>query len=159
MHKFTDEAGQEWKINLNVGIIDDISDELGIDLFEPIGAENSEDQVISKLAPISGENIRRFANMLFMICEDQCKEREMESKQFGKMLRGDAFKLASEAFYLEWVDFFQSLGRTDLIEAIKKVMEVIQEGLTEVAKRIKETTKEDLKTISKTGSKTSETGN
>ena len=154
MHKFTDEAGQDWDIVLDVGIIEDISDELSIDLFEPIGADNEEDQVISKLAPISGENIRRFANLLFLICEDQCKDREINSKQFGKVLRSVTFKAASEAFYLEWMDFFQSLGRTDLIEAIKKVEEVIQEGLQEVTERIKNATKEEML---KSGSENSET--
>jgi hypothetical protein len=157
MHKFTDDSGQDWEIALNVGIMEDISDGLDIDLFEPVGADNDEDQVISKIAPIGRENIKRYVNMLFMVCEDQCKERDIDSKQFGRGLGPGSLKPSYEAFYAEWMDFFQSLGRVDLVEAVKKTMEMVQEMMQDAADQIKAVTLEEMEEKLKLGSKSLET--
>lgn len=149
MHSFTDKTGQDWAIELTVGTMEEVKDALKIDLFDPV----SEDvQLIADLAPIAPKNIRLFIDMLFVLCEEQCKERSTEekstaelSKQFGMQLGADALKGAYEAFYKEWESFFQSLGRRDMAEAISRMNELIQEGVQEVVDKIKEITLEELK--------------
>ena len=143
MHKFTDDMEREWKIILNTTIMEEISDGLDIDLFEPIkeGGEN----VLTKIAPISKENIARFVNMLFMICEAQCKDQSITPKLFGQGLGGIGLKSATTAFYEEWMDFFQCLDRTDLVEAIAKFQGTIRELTTMVAEKIKSVTMEEVK--------------
>jgi len=144
MHKFTDDLEREWKIILNTTIMEDISDGLDIDLFEPI-KEGENEQLLGKIVPTSRENIIRFVNMLFMICESQCKEQGITDKQFGQGLGGGGLKSATTAFYEEWMDFFQSLDRTDLVEAILKLQELIKEMMDNVAREIKKVTSEDIK--------------
>ena len=153
MHKFTDNEHREWKLELSIGLVEEINDELDVNLFEPVN-NAGEDQVISKISPIGLDSLRRFANVLFMICEDQCKELEVDSKAFGKALKGSVIQSAYESFYAEWMDFFQILGRVDLAETIQKVKDLLGEDMKEIAKKIKEITMAEVKEASqKLGSK------
>ena len=143
MHKFTDDMEREWKIILNTTIMEEISDGLDIDLFEPIKDDGN--HVLLKIVPTSKENIARFVSMLFMICEFQCKEHDITPKLFGQGLGGTGLKAATTAFYEEWMDFFQCLDRTDLVEALAKFQGTIKDLTTMVAERIKNVTMEEVK--------------
>lgn len=155
MDSFTDKTGRSWKIELTVGTMEKVKDALKIDLFDPV---NEDTQLIAELAPISAKNIMLFVDMLYVLCEEQCKQpkvassippntdwKEITSAQFGMQLGGDALKGAYEAFYKEWEGFFQSLGRKDLAEVIKRMNELIQEGVDNVVQKIKEITMEGIK--------------
>ena len=138
MHSFGDKLNDSWDIELTIGIMEKVKDQLKIDLFDPISEER---QLIAELAPIGPENIRLFFNMLYILCEGQCKEKEIASfSDFSLLMGSNSVKEAYEAFYQEWELFFQSLGRMDQAEAIRKMNSLIQEGVTEVVKRIKEAT-------------------
>lgn len=143
MHKFVDETGQEWKLALSIGLIEEINEGINVDLFEPASEVDGE-QVITRISPVSSKNIRRFANLLFMICEDQCKESDIDSKAFGRRLQGSVIKSAYEAFYAEWTDFSLNLGRVDLAEVITKYSEVVKEEMAEIARKIGEITREEI---------------
>jgi hypothetical protein len=143
MHSFTDKNGRVWEIELTVGLMEYVQSRLEVDLFDPVTEERS---LIVELAPISLNNVKLFANLLFVLCEEQCKasDPEIVSLEFGKLLLGKALRGAYEAFYSEWQDFFLGLGRTDLAETIGKMNSLLQEGISMATKGIKELTFENL---------------
>lgn len=146
MHSFEDKTGQSWNVELTVGIIEIVKDKLKIDLFDPVGDDS---QLIAELAPISSKNIKLFIDMIWVVCEEQCIERDLTLAQFGGLLNAESLKDIYTAFYEEWELFFQSLGRKDLGEIIRKMNSLIQEGVSEVIAEVEKLTLKDLKTIEK----------
>ncbi len=156
MHKFTDDAEREWKVSLTVGLMEEINDGIDVNLFEPV-IQDTEKQAISMISPIGMKNIMRFVDMMFMICEDQCKEREIDSKKFGAGMGGKGISAAYEALYAEWMDLFQIIGRADLVETIAKYREIVEEETNDTAEQVKKVTLEEVILQAKTGLINSET--
>jgi len=134
MRTFADKKDTVWDIELNVGIIEEVKGKLGIDLLDPIGEDS---QLIVELSPVDTKNIKRFCDLLALLCEEQCVERSISLKDFVKLLDSSAIKGAYNAFFEEWQDFFQSLDRMDIAEAMVKIRELIKEGVTKVIVEIK----------------------
>jgi len=134
MHAFTDKAGVSWEIELTVGICEEVQDRLGIDLLDPLSEDS---QLMVDLSPVKADNIRKFCKLLEVLCEDQYKAQEITVTQFAKVLNSATIKSAYEAFFLEWQDFFQSLDRKDMAEAMEKIREVMKEGVQRVIVEIK----------------------
>jgi len=131
MHTFKDKNDVDWELELNIGVIEEVKSRLEIDLLDPI-ADNEEHQVLVDLSPINTENIMRFCKLLNVLCEEQCKTLDIPPPAFFKLLNPATLKSAYTAFDEEWRDFFQSLGRMDLAEAMKKMKELIEEGVVKV---------------------------
>ena len=142
MRSFKDKTGQSWDVELTIGVIESIKDKLKVDLFDPVGEDH---QLIVDLAPINPKNIKLFIDIIWVVCEDQCKERSLSSNEFGGLLNAESLKEIYSAFYEEWELFFQSLGRKDLGEKIRKMESLIQEGVEEMIVAIKKLTFEKLK--------------
>ncbi len=134
MQTFADKDGSNWSIDLSVGIMEEVKGKLGVDLLDPIDEDN---KLVMNLAPMGAKNIMLFVNTLYLLCEDQCKENGITDKQFGRLLNPASLKGAYDAFFKEWEDFFLSLGREDIAEAMKRMMDLISEGMTEVVEEIK----------------------
>jgi len=129
MHTFKDKNDVDWELELNIGVIEEVKGKLEIDLLDPV---NEEHQLLVDLSPINTENIMRFCKLLSVLCEEQCKTLDIPPATFLKLLNPTTLKSAYTAFDEEWQDFFQSLGRTDLAEAMKKMKELIKEGVVKV---------------------------
>ena len=130
MRAFKDKNGIEWEIDLTIGLVEYVKDKMDIDLLEPVG--EGEESLAVNLSMINIVNIRKFTELLFVLCEDQCKEREIEKPAFLKALSSECFKSAYTAFFDEWQSFFQSLGRMDLADAIAKIVDFLSQGINEV---------------------------
>lgn len=146
MQSFQDKNEASWNVELNIGVMEEIKGKLQIDLLNPM--EDEDAPLVARFLPTSAENIMLFVNTLFLICEDQCKEKEITSAQFGRLLGHTAINGAYDAFFKEWQDFFQSLGRMDVAEALMKIGEMMQ---LEVNRAVKEVQKlkslEDMKKL------------
>lgn len=141
MHAFVDKNDTNWIVELSIGIIEEVKAKLKIDLLNPIDEDK---QLMVSLSPVSSENIKLFCDMLFLLCEDQCKEKDITSAQFGRLLGPIAIKGAYTAFFAEWEDFFSSLDRADVVEAMIKMKEMVQEVVTDLVKRVKKITIADV---------------
>ena len=137
MHSFSDKNGKAWTIELTIGVIEEIKGRLEIDLLDPDSSTERDIPLIAKLSPIGVENIKLFCNMLYLLCEEQCKECGIDSAQFGRLLSPKALKDAYDAFFKEWLDFFQSLDRMEMVEMMKKAKELAKEAAEELVKEIK----------------------
>ncbi len=144
MQTFADKDGASWSIDLSVGIMEEVKGKIGIDLLDPIGENNV---LAVDLAPTEAKNIMLFVNMLFLLCEDQCKERSVSSSQFGRLLNLSSLQGSYEAFFKEWEDFFLSLGRKEVTEAIRKVKELTVEMTLEIVEKIKKVSVKDIQKV------------
>ncbi len=109
-HKFTDSAGKEWSISLNLGEAKRIKDAREVDLLD---ATN-----LQRLA----SDPYLLGDVLYLVCESQAAAAGIDSKQFGEQLAGDAIDAAADAFLAELVDFFPKRQR----EALKSLLATIQ---------------------------------
>ncbi|NIQ92990.1 MAG: hypothetical protein GWN87_01335, partial [Desulfuromonadales bacterium] len=114
MRQFTDNLGREWRVSFTIGHAESIKDLLGVDFLNILGdpARSDEPPPLTRLAT----DYTLLAQVTFILCEDQAKEQGIDQKQFYKALGGDAFRAAHEAVKGALSDFFQSLGRDDVVE-------------------------------------------
>ena len=112
MHKFRDGEGREWCVSLNIAQARKVKEQL--DDLNLLDAE--------QLQRLAGDPYTA-ANVLYVLCERQCRERDITDEQFGEALAGDVFEEAVAALLQELVDFFPSRQRGPL----KKVLACLDE--------------------------------
>ena len=123
MATFKDEEGREWIVKVHYKALQDVRDRVGIDLLDEVSNEFK-----GFADPINT------CNALYVICEKQCKGREMTDEDFGECLVGDTYPKAVEALMRSIVDFFPS-GRRKVLHAaidavadhVKKTEEMFQQ--------------------------------
>ncbi len=77
--------------------------------------------------------------ILWTLLEPQLKERGVSETDFVAMLDGTALKDANHAFTKALLDFFQSLGRTDLAELVLTTARIFAQTLQAATKTIQQT--------------------
>ena len=118
MRTFFDEENREWKLRLTFKKAKEIHERCErpdstqrarktYDFFNITDKEQVE--YLSYNDPLTGrfnlETAERLVNILYVLCEEQCKEREMSAEQFGEMLGDGLFGKAWAAFQEELVNF------------------------------------------------------
>ncbi len=121
MHAFTDGAGREWRVELNVWAMERLRDGAGADLMElldggPLLERLMRDPVL-------------LCRVLWTLCEEQAGERDVSAEAFGRALAGETIVEARKALVEEIVVFFHEAGPMigrqagRLREAQRKVVE------------------------------------
>ncbi|MEL6741643.1 MAG: hypothetical protein AAFP26_13380, partial [Planctomycetota bacterium] len=128
---FTDNAGRDWVIEINVASLKRIKGLTGTDL---IGLAVSMDtSVAEKLAsdPIL------LCDVLYAACKPQADEREISDEEFGRAMAGDAIESATVALLEDIVGFCPSprdraaLGRvlSAMRDARNKARDLVDQNL------------------------------
>jgi hypothetical protein len=110
MKKFKDVEGRDWQIVVNVGSAKKVRDLTGVNLFDLFQSEAQ--RVFSDPCLL--------VDVLFVLCQEQCRERSITDEAFGRGLVGDAIEHAAEALLGEVADFFPSRRRTILRATMAK---------------------------------------
>jgi hypothetical protein len=94
MHKFKYSREREWSISLNGWTLKRLKEELDFDArdHESILRVSSDPALL--------------CNVLFVLCEDQAKEKSVTDRDFGMAMTGDAIEAAADAYMQETADFF-----------------------------------------------------
>lgn len=102
MHRFTDAAGRDWLLTVNVNTVKRVREALGLNLLEVLGGD-----VLERLAadPIL------LVDTLYVICQPQAKERGLSDEQFGEAMAGESIGQAAAALVEALLDFFQPAQR------------------------------------------------
>ena len=116
MHSFKDNEGQTWNVALSTGKVKQLSEKIGLDLLN--GKHHL--QVLNSLTDR--------LMIVFLLVEEQAKDRGMDADDFELRLYGDGYaNAASIAFLRELEVFSQQLGQTvqarltaSSIQAMKK---------------------------------------
>lgn len=119
MRTFKDTAGREWQVALSIGTAKRIKDAIDLDILD------------------NGQAVQRIAtdpylmgNVLFLVCEPQCKALGVTDEQFGESLAGDVIDDALTAFIEELVDFFPKRQRPALTAMLAKLTDVQDQAAT-----------------------------
>lgn len=97
---FQDTKGNEWDVRLNMGILEEIDN-----IIPDFTSEIVRD--VEKLINLLWHDNRKVVMMLWVILEDQCKERSISPKDFARLFDRDVLNKAVDCLVSEFVSFFQ----------------------------------------------------
>lgn len=132
MPKFIDTNQREWEIKLNVGLIEDISEQTGIDLDEMMQEKSN----MSKLVFASP---RKLVEILYVCCQDQITKIPLTPREFASGFNRESLDSASNAFLEALILFYP---RTS---AGKVLAEEFPQLLAKMDAEITRKTRESLK--------------
>lgn len=122
MRTFKDTKGRQWRLNITVGVLDQICEELGDDIFE--------DPTQISMSP------RDNVHMLWITVEEQAEAKGIEPRDFGRSLDGPTLREAMNEWMGALSDFFSALlpGRGKMLDQAwqtSKGMLKIEEALVD----------------------------
>ena len=109
MSRFTDGKGTEWKVSLDVGVIQQVKDETGVDL----SVISKDTSWITAIFADPG----KLVSILHILCEDQIKELNLTPRDFARRFTGEVLEPAGDALVGAIADFFP---RSRIAKAIRE---------------------------------------
>jgi len=100
MSRFTDTAGRDWIVAVNVFSIKRVRVALEIDLTQVYDADGTD--ILTRLAndPVA------LVDVLYVLCRDQAVERDLSDEDFARAVAGDVIDQATGAFVEAMIHFF-----------------------------------------------------
>lgn len=117
MSTFRDASGDEWRVQLDAFGIEDAKRETGVDLAD-ISAGGW--LAIATDAAAVGR-------VLAVLCGEQIRERKLNSRQFARLVRGDAIERGRQALLDEGADFFPPSEWSAMRSSLTKRLESKQQ--------------------------------
>ena len=121
MPKFTDNAGREWNIHIDVPAARMVRKELGADLLD----------LDEGLPKIYGDPVL-LCDVLYLLCREQSERAGVSDEEFGRGLRGEVLGDACSAFLHALMDFFPPRQR-EMLAAIEAMGETLMTTLHTLA--------------------------
>lgn len=131
MARFKDNKGREWVLSLDIDIIEQCRDAVGLDLMGLDGGA-------------SFQSIPAFIKGLWVLCHEQADAAKIPVKDFYHGLVGDAIDAAREALLEAIRDFLPKADRTLFDQAASKVREATALAYQTVGKRVDSLSPESL---------------
>jgi hypothetical protein len=129
--RFKDHFGRDWDVEINVAQIKRVKNRLGHDIGKLEG-----DRITGLLSIL--EDPILLCDTLFVLCEQQAKDRGINDEQFGESLQGDAILEAQEKLLEAFANFYPSQSRplfATLVQKLKNLRSVaIQAAGREIEK-------------------------
>ena len=104
MRVFKDKNDFSWEIEVNISALKKVKSYLDLNLLD-IFKQNPETQKFELLEKISEDPIL-LVDLLFVLCEKQVKERNMNAEDFANVFSGEVIENAVNALLYEIIDFF-----------------------------------------------------
>jgi hypothetical protein len=122
MHQFTDSQNDKWDLRITAGTVRRCAELLGVDIGDPM---RGDPPMLTRF----DTDIVFKVNTLWAVLKLEAEKKGFNEDQFAERLEGDALQAAHDAFYAELLDFFQSLHRADVVEAIRRQMQIVAKGV------------------------------
>lgn len=126
MHKFTDDKGREWAIDLNVHALGRVRNACGVDLCEPMietKDDGTPDHTKGLLIKLSNDPVS-LAAVIYTLCEEQAEKEKITPEDFGRALSGKGITGAIDALIRVVADFSSSLpGRSAWKALTEKILD------------------------------------
>lgn len=90
-NRFEDNKKQEWKMELTVGTVMDLKEEVDIDLDDVIKNPN-------RIASILAESPQKLVSMFYVVCKDQIEKLKLSPRDFAARFNRETIDKATEAF-------------------------------------------------------------
>lgn len=133
MQSFTDAQGRKWRLSLTLGAVERAKAELGIDLLNPLDAEEGQPSAVTKIHA----DPRTLVGLAWILVEDQAGKVSVSPEGFASGLDGEAFKRLTAAVLTEVDLFFRCLGRDDHAEAALRNREILSRVVAGLAEAFK----------------------
>lgn len=114
MARFKDSQGQEWEITIDVVEIRRVREAMGVDLG-----------LLGNILDLD-EDVVKFADVLWVLCEEQAKKPGLDRDQFQRRIVGDVIQDAKNAIRNAYLFFCPTWQR----EAIEKAVEKLRREAT-----------------------------
>lgn len=111
MAKFVDKLNTEWQVEFDLGILEEIKADTGIDLDKITGNKAEREEFGEFLI---GDHGRKLAEVLWVMCRDQASKANIEPKDFYRRFNAATIEAATQAFLDAFISFSprQVIGRT-----------------------------------------------
>lgn len=119
MLTFKDNKGDTWKIDINYGACKRVQELAKVRLTD---LDKGEPPLMVQLQT----DYAVLCDVIYSLCAPQATDRGIDDVGFAERLGGQAIADAAKAMWGELRNFFQSLGRTDIVTAVGKVQEMIE---------------------------------
>lgn len=122
--QFVDSAGRTWSIVITVATLRRVKHALRVQLLDAVNPD-------AKLCAQLGLDACLLADCLYLVCEEQCRDRGVSDEEFGRALAGDAIGEAAEALLRGIADFFpnraQRMARHRLLDRGTKLLRTLEQ--------------------------------
>ena len=127
MKTFTDNSDRTWTIHVHVESIKRVRSLCNVDLLKVV-----EGTLLMELAndPIL------LCEVLYALCHEEAKAKNVSDVDFGKAMAGDAIERATEALLREIFDFFPPAKRDVLLKLEEKHRQMQQKMVEVATKRL-----------------------
>jgi len=95
---FRDAQGREWVIKIDVGVMLDVQERTGLDL--PVLMKSDE-----RIADLIFGDATATARALWVLCEEQAKERHLNERNFMRLFDGNTLQEATKALLVSVANF------------------------------------------------------
>jgi hypothetical protein len=133
--QFADSAGRAWTISLTIDAVKRVRGLLGAEV-DLLKIEAGNPPLLTRLT-----DIEFLCNLIFALIKPQAEKLGVTDEQFGAAMDGDCLKNAQDALYGELVDFFQKLGRRDLVKAVDTQGKIIDQAVDAQSRMLDEAAK------------------
>ena len=114
MQSFRDSREQKWEIDLNFGTLLRIKK-------ESKGKYDLLDDGTGKLAGVLLADYLEFYEVLWLAVEPQAAKLNIGAEEFGERIAASCIVEAQQAFFTEYIDFFQKLQRPETAKVLEKM--------------------------------------
>ena len=129
MREFSDSQGRPWKLALTLGTAMQVKSALGIDLLAP---EVGDPPLLTRLA--TDEFL--LGSVICQLLIGQMEAQKVTAEDVQAAFDGATMMAATEAFFAETADFFQSRGRPDRATAVRKQTALIAAAVALANERV-----------------------
>jgi hypothetical protein len=130
---FKDNEGRTWELRLDFGAAKRVRALVGVNLLSPMKeVEPGGPPLLARL----GEDDMVVVDVIYAIIKPQTDERGITDEEWAAAMGGDAMLEAHDAFYREYVNFFRSRNRPEVITAIQKHRATIDAAVSEATARM-----------------------
>jgi len=126
---FQDAKGRDWKIAINIGTVERVMADVGVDLMQP---EIGDPPLITQL----GTDELLLARVIASLISDQFEAKNTTPADVVESFDGKACLDATAIFYAELRSFFHARGRTDRATMIDKQIQLLELGVPAVTERL-----------------------
>lgn len=138
MRVFKDKNGLEWRVVIDIGVCREARQRFDINLYKVA------DDEFATLAKVVEDPVM-LADILFLACGSQAKERNMAIADFEAVFNGDAVRAAAKALTDELLDFsLAPASREAFGAAIRKGQEVQTAAAKLLMAKVEATSTESL---------------
>ena len=132
MASFKDAQGRAWSVVIDATGVKRVTQRLGFHLGK------LQDNNFAGLREVAGDVIN-LCDTLYVLCEDQAKALglDLDSDAFGRLLDGDVFPAAADAFWEAFVDFSRPQIRAALRTLATKGRELAGLMETDLSEKVK----------------------